>query len=125
MYGNKLLAEAQFSARKSPVSWTRAAPARTFVDSPFITLTQELGHYNAPYFDATDPENRNGFQVTGNLTYFLDTGKRGRHEIKGGYEFFRSQDTGGNSQSATNYVFDADYATDANGNPTATMRAVT
>ena len=35
---------------------------------------------------------------------------RGRHELKGGYEWFRSQNTGGNSQSPTGYVFDADYA---------------
>ena len=31
------------------------------------------GHYNAPYFDATDPENRNNQQITGNLTYFMNT----------------------------------------------------
>ena len=37
--------------------------------SPFITLTQELGHYNAPYFDATDPEDRNNLQVTGNVSW--------------------------------------------------------
>jgi hypothetical protein len=41
----------------------------------------------------------------------------GRHETKGGYEWFRSQRTGGNSQSSTSYVFDADFATDASGSP--------
>ena len=87
------------------------------MDSPFITLTQTLGHYNAQYFDATDPENRNNQQLTGNLTYFLNTERAGRHEIKVGYEWFRSQRTGGNSQSSTGYVFDADYATDAGGSP--------
>ena len=85
------------------------------VDSPFITLTQDLGLYNARYFDATDPEERNNRQITGNVTYIAEGG--GRHELKGGYEWFRSQNTGGNSQSATNYVFDADYATDAGGKP--------
>ena len=39
----------------------------------------------------------------------------GRHELKGGYEWFRSQNTGGNSQSPSGYVFDADYLTDDNG----------
>ena len=43
--------------------------------------------------------------------------RRGTHETKGGYEFFRSQRTGGNSQSPTSYVFDADYLTDAAGAP--------
>ncbi len=84
------------------------------VDSPFITLTQDLAHYNAPYFDATDPEQRNNRQINASLTSFLEG--RGRHEIKGGYEWYRSQNTGGNSQSATSYVFDADYAIDAAGN---------
>ena len=45
----------------------------------------------------------------------MSTGNTGRHEIKGGYEFFRSQDIGGNSQTSTGYVFDADYLTDASG----------
>ena len=49
------------------------------------------------------------------MTYFAQAA--GRHEVKGGYEFFRSQNTGGNSQSSTSYVFDADYATDAAGKP--------
>ena len=38
-------------------------------------------------------------------------------EFKSGYEFFRSQLTGGNSQSSTGYVFDADWAEDAGGAP--------
>ena len=37
----------------------------------------------------------------------------GRHDVGGGYERFRSRRTGGNSRSATNYVFDADYALDS------------
>ena len=72
-------------------------------------MTQELGHYNAPYFDATDPEERNNRQVTGNVTYFIEGA--GRHELKTGYEWFRSQNTGGNSQSASGFVFDTAYVT--------------
>ncbi len=111
---SNLLAEAQVSLRKFGFR-NSGGTSTNIIDSPFITLNQELGHYNAQYFDATDPQNRNNNQVTGNLTYFLNTPRGGRHEIKTGYEFFRSQLTGGNSQSATNYVFDADYATDAAG----------
>ena len=102
-------------AAQVPVQGLRRDRQPTIVDSPFITLTQTLGHYNAQYFDATDPENRNNQQLTGNLTYFLNGERSGRHEIKVGYEWFRSQRTGGNSQSSTGYVFDADYATDAGG----------
>ena len=111
---NNLLAEAQFSIRRYKFDGVGGTSTDIF-DSPFITLTQELAHYNAPYFDATDPEERNNRQVTGNVTYFLEGS--GRHELKGGYEWFRSQNRGGNSQSATSYAFDADYLTDANDEP--------
>ena len=113
---NDLLVEAQFSQRKFQFK-DSGGSLTDIVNSPIITLSQTLGHYNAQYFDATDPENRNNQQLTGNLTYFRDTERAGRHEIKVGYEWFRSQRTGGNSQSATGYVFDADYATDAGGSP--------
>jgi hypothetical protein len=43
--------------------------------------------------------------------------KAGRHDFKGGWEWYRSQRTGGNSQSATGYVFAADFVEDADGNP--------
>jgi hypothetical protein len=113
---NNLLVEAQFSQRKFQFK-DSGGTATDIVDSPFITLTQTLGHYNAQYFDATDPENRNNQQLTGNLTYFTDTERTGRHEVKVGYEWFRSQRIGGNLQSSTGYVFDADYVTDAGGSP--------
>ena len=82
------------------------------VESPMITLTQSLGHYNAPYFDATDPQNRDNLQFTGSATYLVGT-----HSIKGGFEHFTSSLQGGNSQSATGYVFYADYAVDDAGSP--------
>ena len=85
--------------------------------SPFITLTQELGHYNAPYFDATDPEDRNNLQVTGNVTWYRGTESFGSHNVKVGFESYRSTRTGGNSQTSTGYVFDADYKVDADGDP--------
>jgi hypothetical protein len=111
---SNLLAEAQYSRRKFGFRGSGGTSTNIF-DSPFITLTQDLAHYNAQYFDATDPENRNNGQFTGNVTYFVQGA--GRHEFKSGYEFFRSQLTGGNSQSSTGYVFDADYVEDSSGAP--------
>jgi hypothetical protein len=85
-------------------------------DSPIIGLSQ-LVHYNGNYFDATDPENRNNYQVAGSLSYFLSTANLGSHDIKGGFEVFNSYRTGGNSQSSTGYVIIADYLQDAAGAP--------
>ena len=101
--------------------------ATNIVDSPFITqgvlegVTPVL-HYNGNYFDATDPEDRDNFQYAGTLSYFLTTEGFGSHDIKGGFEHFKSNRTGGNSQSSTGFVFDTDFLTsggdpvyDANG----------
>lgn len=85
-------------------------------DSPIIGLSQ-LVHYNGNYFDATDPENRDNYQVAGSLAYALTTGRLGTHDIKGGFEVFNSSRTGGNSQSATSYVIIADYLEDDSGAP--------
>src|SRR5688572_2404039 len=97
--------EAQYSQRKFEFA-DEGGTSTNIVDSPFISLTCAC-LYNAPYFDATDPENRNNQQITGNVTSFWNG--RGRHETKVGYEYFRSQRTGGNSQSSTSYVFNADF----------------
>ncbi len=117
---NDLLVEAQFSQRKFQFK-DSGGSATAIVDSPFFSLNQLVAgttaHYNSEYFDATDPENRNNQQITGNLTYFLNSERTGRHELKMGYEWFRSQRTGGNSQSSTGYVFDADFLEDASGTP--------
>jgi len=106
------LAEAQYSERK----WTRAAGGTSAspVESPFLNLAANA-QYNAPYFDASDFEGRNNRQLTGSLSSGFQAA--GRHDIKGGYEWFRSQRTGGGSQSATNLVFHADYAANAAGSP--------
>lgn len=85
-------------------------------DSPIIGLSQ-LVHFNGNYFDATDPENRDNYQVAGSLSYALSTGRFGTHDVKGGFEVFNSNRTGGNSQTATGYVVIADYLTDAGGSP--------
>jgi hypothetical protein len=111
---SNLLLEGQYSERRFKFDGVGGTDTSIFA-SPFFTLTQDEGHYNAPYFDATDPEERNNRQFTGSVSYFVNGA--GRHELKAGYEWYRSQNTGGNSQSATNFVFDADYLTDANGDP--------
>jgi outer membrane receptor protein involved in Fe transport len=97
--------EAQYSQRKFKFA-DDGGTSTNIIDSPFISLTCAC-LYNAPYFDATDPENRNNRQIGGNMTSFWNGA--GRHETKIGYEFFRSQRTGGNSQSSTSYVFNADF----------------
>jgi len=110
---SNMLVEAQYSQRKFKFE-DDGGTSTNILDSPFVAL-ECLCVYNAPYFDATDPENRNNRQLTGNLTRFW-TGS-GRHETKIGYEFFRSQRTGGNSQSSTAYVFNADFLRGPSGAP--------
>jgi Carboxypeptidase regulatory-like domain/TonB dependent receptor/TonB-dependent Receptor Plug Domain len=115
----KLFVTGQFSQKR--FSFVGAGGTSTnLVDSPFISVgasSPGVLLYNAPYFDATDPEDRNNRQVTGSVSYFLSTPHVGSHDLKGGFEWFRSTNTGGNSQSSTGYVFDADYLTDAEGRP--------
>ncbi|HEV7573879.1 MAG TPA: TonB-dependent receptor [Thermoanaerobaculia bacterium] len=87
-------------------------------DSPFRSSTRipgvtVAGTFNAPYFDATDPEDRNNKQLGGSLSYFMSTAKMGSHDIKGGYEQFVDERTGGNSQTATGFVFFGGYKTAA------------
>lgn len=94
-------------------------------DSPFQTQGALAGvpggfFYHAPYFDATDLEQRNKQQMTGSLAYLLSTERFGSHDVKGGAE----SGIGGNSQSSTDYVFVTDYqlqggrpVVDAKGSP--------
>ena len=112
--GDSLLVEAQYSQRHFAFAGD-GGTSTAITDSPFISATQCACLYNAPYFDATDPENRNNKQLTGSVTKYWKL--RGRHETKSGYEWFRSQRTGGNSQSSTSYVFSSDFATNAAGAP--------
>lgn len=74
------------------------------------------GTFNSPYFDATDPEDRNNETIFGALSYFLTTGL-GSHDIKGGVERETITRTGGNSQTSTDYVYYTGYALNSPGNP--------
>ena len=112
----RLFTEFQFSRRRFGFR-NNGGRLTGIAESPFLTLTQAFGHYNAPYFDATDPQNRDNRQFTGSATYYVDTSKFGGHSIKGGFEHFTSTLKGGNSQTATGFVFDADYAVGASGSP--------
>jgi carboxypeptidase family protein/TonB-dependent receptor-like protein len=120
-YGNyrgvirsNFLAEVQYSERRFQFLKDGGTDTNLVTGSPFVG-TCYCTIYNAPYFDATDPESRNNRQVTGSITNYWNAG--GRHETKSGYEFFRSQRKGGNSQSPTSYVFGVDFVANADGTP--------
>jgi hypothetical protein len=110
--GPKLFATAQFSQKKLGFRNT-GGTSTNIIDSPFRTRglsgIPANQHYNAPFFDSTDPEDRDNKQVAGSLSTLLSSGKGGTHDLKGGFEWFRSTNTGGNSQTSTGYVFYSDY----------------
>ncbi len=127
--GAKFFATAQISRREFGFR-NNGGTSTAIIDSPFLTRGTTSGvvatrHYNAPYFDSTDPEDRNNRQFAGSLSYFLTTGAAGSHDLKVGYENFTTTRVGGNSQTATGYVFQTDYllsggqiVLDANQKPT-------
>ncbi len=82
-------------------------------ESPFRTFgshgVPNSGNFNAPYWDATDPEDRDNTVIYGALSYFLGTAGMGSHDIKAGVEDFTVTRAGGNSQTATDYVFYTGY----------------
>ena len=106
-----LFVEAQYSRKEFGFRGTGGTSAE-ILDSPFMTRggggIPSGRHYNAPYFSSFDPEDRNNRQFAGALSYFLSTAGTGRHDLKFGGEYFTSSRTGGNSQSATGFVFFAD-----------------
>jgi hypothetical protein len=106
-----LYAEAQYSRKTFGFRGT-GGTLTEITESPFMSRGQagipSGRHYNAPYFSSLDPEDRNNRQYAGSLSYFLSTPRAGRHDLKLGGEYFTSSRTGGNSQSATGFVFSAD-----------------
>ncbi len=91
----------------------------SFVDnSPFFDFFGNFGaHYNAPYFDGRDPEERSNEQLAGSLSFFADSARAGSHDLEVGFEDFTAFTTGGNSQSPTSWVMSADVVTDDSGAP--------
>jgi hypothetical protein len=108
-----LFATAQLSRRHFGFRNT-GGTSTVVTDSPFFTRGVLPGvtpsrHYNAPYWDANDPEDRNNWQFSASLAHFRSTAAIGTHDIKGGFERFVSTRTGGNSQTATGFVMATDY----------------
>jgi hypothetical protein len=120
VFTNNLFGEARYSEKHfgfRGLGGTGTAPS----DSPFVALGvapgTEFGTYNAPYFDASDPEDRDNEQWYGALSYFLSTDTMGSHDLKVGVEMFNDIGVGGNSQTSTGFNPNTDYLTDADGNP--------
>ncbi len=118
-----LFAEVHYSQQKlgfrdangTDTNVASGSPIFTFGNSAAVEAGQ---HYNGPYFDyGTDPQDRDNRQISGNLSYFLSTKSLGKHDLKAGIEYYTNNFQGGNSQSPTNFVYYADYKTDAAGNP--------
>src|SRR5688572_877103 len=81
----RMLVSAQYSQRRFSTEGV-GGTSTNIVDSPFLTRTGTLYQYNAPYFDASDPEQRNNRQLTASLSYFASSRRSGSHELKGGIE---------------------------------------
>ena len=116
----RMFAELRWSQKRYGFRNAGGTDTNVTTGSPFFDVNLGGNHYNAPYFDATDPEDRNNWQVAGSLSYFLTKTGKGSHDIKAGGELFNSSLKGGNSQSPTSLVFEADYVTDAGGAPVLT-----
>lgn len=118
--GARTFATAQYSQKW----WTlenAGGSSTAIVDSPFLTRGT-LGvpgglQYNAPYWDSTDPEQRNNRQLTASVAQMFSSPRLGTHELKTGFEHFVSTRVGGNSQTSTGFVFQTDYRLDASNRP--------
>jgi len=115
LFGEVRYSEKHFGFRNLGNSLT--APEDSVFYASGIFPGVQTGTYNAPYFDATDPEDRDNEQWYGALSYFLSTGKMGSHDLKAGVEVFTDIGVGGNSQTSTGYVVIADYLTNDAGDP--------
>ncbi len=107
LFGEARWSEKVFGFRNS------GGTSRDIKDSPFLARGATPGipansHYNAPYFDSSDPEDRNNEQIAAAVSYFLSSQALGSHDIKLGWERFTTTRVGGNSQTSTGYVFVVD-----------------
>jgi hypothetical protein len=123
---DSIFAEARYSKKKFRFVGL-GGTSREILDSPIRSSTRipgnTAGTFNAPYFDATDPEDRNNDQLYGALSYFWTPASLGSHDFKLGAERFTVTRTGGNSQTSTGFVFYTGYqlsgtqpVLDSNGN---------
>jgi hypothetical protein len=119
VFTNNLFGEVRYSEKAFKFDGLGGTGTDLREDSPFYAygyITGASGLWNAPYFDATDPEDRDNEEIYGALSYFLSSETLGSHDIKVGYEDFTVTRTGGNSQSSTSYVFETDPLLDDAGN---------
>ena len=120
LLGARTFATAQYSQKWWKLQ-NAGGTSTGIVDSPFLsrgTLGVPGGlQYNAPYWDSTDPEQRNNRQLTASIAQMFSSPRMGTHELKGGVEHFVSTRVGGNSQTSTGYVFQTDYRLDATNRP--------
>jgi hypothetical protein len=119
--GARTFATAQYSQKNWKLQNAGGSSTSVF-ESPIMTRGATAGvpagvQYNAPYFDSTDPEERNNHQLTASVSRMLSSRRAGSHEVKGGFEYFVSTRVGGNSQTSTGYVFQTDYKLDADNRP--------
>jgi hypothetical protein len=111
---SKAFATAQFSQKHQGIR-DAGGTATDIRSSPFISRgTFGIGvpanqHWNAPYFSANDPEDRDNRQYAASLSYYVTNPAIGRHDLKVGGERFNSWRTGGNSQSSTGFDFRTDF----------------
>jgi hypothetical protein len=120
VFTSSVFGEVQYSEKNSStVRGGAAGPVPTA--SPFISFglnfLQPVSQYNAPYFDATDPEDRDNEQLAASVSFFLTTAGGGTHDIKVGGEDFTDRNVGGNSQTPTNQVMLVDFVQDESGAP--------
>jgi outer membrane receptor protein involved in Fe transport len=119
VFTNNLFGELRYSEKAFQFKGLGGTGSDFRNDSPYYAygyITGVSGLFGAPYFDATDPEDRDNKEIYASLSYFLTTQSTGSHDLKAGYDDFTLTRTGGNSQSPTNYVFNlVDPLVDANG----------
>ena len=113
---SRLLVSAQYSQKHFETQGVGSTDT-AIVDSPFLTRSGTQYNYNAPLFDASDPEQRNNRQLTASMSYFLSDRRFGSHELKGGVEDFVDTRIGANSQTSTGYLFTTNFKVDATGQP--------
>ncbi len=119
--GTRTFATAQYSQKFWKLE-NAGGTSTNLLESPILTRGVTSGvpanlQYNAPYFDSTDPEQRNNRQFTASVQQMLSSRRGGSHELKGGFEYFVSTRVGGNSQTSTGFVFQTDYKLDAESRP--------
>jgi hypothetical protein len=111
---NRFYATAQYSRKANHPRFGNTSTR--LEDSPFLTIGRVSPgglQYGAPYFDRTDPEDRDNNQLTGSVSYFGSKPGWGTHDVKAGVETFSLVLRGGNSQSSTGYIFNTDFASTA------------